>query len=107
MGVTGQNVYPHNTLVEAAYSLGAIGLIAYLVFVGSALVALVSVVRRAGRDPVVAFALAIGVFAFVNTNVSGEIGSDALLWTTAAIAIALHADLGAGSRSRSRYPASR
>jgi O-antigen ligase len=105
MGVSGQHTYPHNTLVEAAYSLGAIGLIAYLVFVGSALLALVSVVRRGTRDPVVAFALAIGAFAFVNTNVSGEIGEDALLWTAAAIAVALYADLDKGGRSRSSYPA--
>jgi hypothetical protein len=50
--------------------------------------------------------LAIGVFAFVNTNVSGEIGADVLLWTVAAIAIALYADFDTGGRSRSRYPAS-
>lgn len=94
MGVAGQSTYPHNTFVEAAYSLGALGLFAYLVFVGSAVVALVSVIRRWGRghDPAVAFALGIGVFAFVNTNVSGEIGADALLWSAAAIAVALYAD---------------
>ena len=92
MGVSGQRTYPHNTLVEAAYSLGAIGLAAYLVFLGSALVALVSVVRRGRRDQVVAFVLPIGVFAFVNTNVSGEIGEDVLLWTVSAIAVALYAD---------------
>lgn len=92
MGVSGQRTYPHNTLVESAYSLGAIGLIAYLVFVGSALLAFASVVRRSGRDPAIPFVLALGAFAFVNTNVSGEIGEDVLLWSTAAIAVALHAD---------------
>lgn len=92
MGVAGQRTYPHNTLVEAAYSLGAIGLAAYLLLLGTALVALVSVVRRGRRDQVVAFVLPIGVFAIVNTNVSGEIGEDALLWTAATLTVALYAD---------------
>ena len=48
MGVSGQRTYPHNTLVEAAYSLGAIGLAAYLLLLGTALVALVSVVPAGG-----------------------------------------------------------
>ena len=78
--------------MEAAYSLGAIGLAAYLLFLGTALVALVSIVRRGRRDQVVAFVLPIGVFALVNTNVSGEIGEDALLWTVAALTVALYAD---------------
>ena len=34
MGVEGQRTYPHNSLVEAAYSLGALGLVAYIAFVG-------------------------------------------------------------------------
>ena len=92
MGVAGQRTYPHNTLVEAAYSLGAIGLAAYLLLLGTALVALVSVIRRGRRDQVVAFVLPIGVFAIVNTNVSGEIGEDALLWTAATLTVALYAD---------------
>ena len=93
MGVDGQRTYPHNTFVEAAYSLGVLGLLAFVAFVGSALVALVAVVRTRVRipEPAVPFALALGVFAFVNTNVSGEIGSDALLWSAVAIALALYA----------------
>jgi O-antigen ligase len=96
MGVAGQRTYPHNTFVEAAYSLGALGLFAYLAFVGSAAIALISVIRRwdRGEGPAVAIALPLGIgaFAFVNTNVSGEIGADALLWSAAAIAVALYAD---------------
>ena len=102
MGVYGQRTYPHNTLVEAAYSLGVIGLIAYLVFIGSAVLALVSVVRRSARDEGVVFALAVGAFAFVNTNVSGEIGEDALLWTAAAVAVALYADSRRATSSSTR-----
>ena len=102
MGVYGQRTYPHNTLVEAAYSLGGIGLVAYLIFIGSAVLALVSVVRRSARDEGIVFALAVGAFAFVNTNVSGEIGEDALLWTAAAIAVALYADSRQSTSSSTR-----
>lgn len=102
MGVYGQRTYPHNTLVEAAYSLGAIGLVAYVVFIGSATLALVSVIRRNADDESVVFALAIGAFAFANTNVSGEIGEDALLWTAAAIAVALYADFRRPTTSSTR-----
>ena len=91
LGVDGQRTYPHNTFVEAAYSLGAVGMLAFLAFIGSAVAALVSALRASGRrhDPALAFGLGIGVFAFVNTNVSGEIGSDALLWSAAAISLVL------------------
>jgi O-antigen ligase len=102
MGVYGQRTYPHNTLVEAAYSLGVIGLVAYLVFIGSAVLALVTVVRRSARDEGVVFAVAVGAFAFVNTNVSGEIGEDALLWTAAAVAVALYADFRRPTSSSTR-----
>ena len=92
MGVSGQRTYPHSTLVEAGYSLGAIGLIAYVAMVGSAAYALGSLVRRNPRDWAVAFALALGVFALVTSNISGEIGEDVLLWTASVVAVALHAD---------------
>lgn len=94
MGVSGQRIYPHNSLVEAAYSLGAIGLIAYIAFFGSAVAAIGSVVRRKGRvgEPAVALTLGLGAFAIVLTNVSGEIGQDVVLWTAAALAIMLYAE---------------
>jgi O-antigen ligase len=93
MGVYGQRTYPHNTFVEALYSLGVVGLLAYVVFLGAAAAALVAVGRRWGRrEAGLAFAIAIAVFAFVNTNVSGEVGSDALLWSAAAVALALYAE---------------
>jgi O-antigen ligase len=93
MGVYGQRTYPHNTFVEALYSLGVVGLLAYSAFLAAAAAALVAVWRRWGRrEAALAFVVGIGAFAFVNTNVSGEIGSDALLWTAAAVALALYAE---------------
>jgi O-antigen ligase len=93
MGVYGQRTYPHNTFVEALYSLGIVGLIAYSAFLGAAAAALIVVWRRWGRrEAALAFAVGIAAFAFVNTNVSGEVGSDALLWSAAAVALALYAE---------------
>ena len=93
MGVYGQRTYPHNTFVEALYSLGVFGLLAYSAFLASAAAALIAVWRRWGRrEAALAFVVGIAAFAFVNTNVSGEIGSDALLWTAAAVALALYAE---------------
>ena len=96
LGVAGQRTYPHNTFVQAAFSLGALGLILFVLFVGSGAVALASVVRRRARVPGAAVPLAVGLaaFAFTNTNISGEIGSDALLWTAIALAVSLHSGAG-------------
>jgi O-antigen ligase len=92
MGVAGQRTYPHNTFVEAAYSLGIIGLAAYVGLLAAAVAALVSVLRSNRVDQVVHFTLGIAVFAFVNANISGEIGEDALLWSASAVAVALYAE---------------
>ncbi len=88
MGVEGQRTYPHNSLVEAAYSLGALGLVAYVAFVGSAAAAALSVLRRRPRsDQAAALVLGLGAFAIAKTNISGEIGEDAILWSAAALAV--------------------
>jgi O-antigen ligase len=96
LGVAGQRTYPHNTFVQAAYSLGAVGLVAFIAFLGSGAAALAAVIRRRDRVPgaAVPLVLGLGTFAFVNTNISGEIGSDVLLWTTVALAVSLHSAPG-------------
>ena len=59
--------------------------------------------RAESREPAVPFALALGVFALVNTNISGEIGSTPLLWSAVAIALALYTDLTrSATRRRAR-----
>ena len=64
MGVEGERTYPHNSLVEAAYSLGALGLVAYVVFVGSAVAAALSVMRTRPRcDQSVALLFGLGAFS--------------------------------------------
>jgi len=82
MGVYGERVYPHNDFVEAAYSLGAPGLILFLVFVFVPVFALIKNVALR-NDPLVAFAGGLFVFALFEANVSGEIGEDVLLWSSA------------------------
>ena len=95
MGVEGQRTYPHNSLVEAAYSLGALGLVAYVTFVGSAAAAALSVLRRRPRgDQAAALVLGLGAFAIAKTNISGEIGEDAILWSAAAFAVVLYLESG-------------
>lgn len=91
MGVYGQRIYPHNTLVEAAFSLGLVGLVLFLVVLGAGARALLWLVRRR-RDTATILVLALGAFAFVHTNVSGEIGADAVLWTALALSLALYLD---------------
>lgn len=100
MGVAGERIYPHNTFVEAAYSLGAVGLVTFLALVGTAAAALARVARVWRHEPLVAFLLGLAAFAFVNTNVSGAIGADAILWVVAAMAVALYADGRAPAAAR-------
>lgn len=88
MGVAGQLVYPHNDFVESAYSLGLPGLLLFSAFV---LLPLVALWRRrdALRSPTGCFAVAVFTFAFLESNFSGEIGTDVLLWSGAALALAI------------------
>ena len=106
MGVYGQRTYPHNALVEAAYSLGVVGVVAYLTLLGSAAFAVVGILRgRHDRGRVVV--LGLGVFAFISSNISGEIGADAMLWAVAALAVGLHADQSLEATARRAGPAHR
>jgi O-antigen ligase len=107
MGVEGQRTYPHNSLVEAAYSLGALGLVAYVAFVGSAAAAAVAVSRRRPRgDQAVALMLGLGAFALAQTSISGEIGEDAVLWTAAALAVVLYVESGSAPETAQTEPLS-
>jgi O-antigen ligase len=92
MGVAGARTYPHNSLIESAYSLGVLGVLPYLIFLGAAIWALLRLAAR--RPPGVAIALAVGLyaFAFVSANFSGEIGADASLWAAGALAAGLYAE---------------
>jgi hypothetical protein len=91
MKIAGRRTYLHNSPLEAAYSLGLLGALAYAVWLGAALVALVLLVRRSRVASVVLVA-AIWAFAFVSAMLSGEIGADAVLWTACALAAGLYAD---------------
>jgi O-antigen ligase len=89
MGVAGTRTYPHNSPLESAYSLGAIGAVLYAIFIGGALLALVRLARR--RDTALALVAGLWVFAFASANLSGEIGADAAVWATSALAIGVYA----------------
>jgi hypothetical protein len=89
MGIAGTLTYPHNSLVESAYSLGLLGFVPFVALLTSAGWALVRLIVR-GPPPV--FTAAFAAFAFTASMTSGEIGADAPLWAAAALAIALYAD---------------
>ena len=86
MGIAGRRTYPHNGFVEALYSLGPIGLALYVAALGAVAVALVRLLRDR-RDALVEFVIAFVCFAFVGSNLSGELGADAWFWAAAGLAI--------------------
>ena len=86
MGIAGKKVYPHSDLVEAAYSLGFVGLIPFLLLVLVPAYVLVGLWRRSRTFPPT-FIVSVFAAAFVMANTSGEIGSDAILWSSAALAV--------------------
>jgi O-antigen ligase len=92
MGVAGERTYPHNSPLESLYSLGLLGAVPYALFVLSALVALIALVRQRARTTAVVLGVGLWVFAFANANVSGEIGADAVLWGAGALAVGLYAE---------------
>ncbi|HWX10337.1 MAG TPA: O-antigen ligase family protein [Gaiellaceae bacterium] len=98
MGVAGTRTYPHNSPLESLYSLGALGALPYIALIGSGITALVLLVRRRARRPIV-LATGLYVFAFASANLSGEIGADATLWAAGALAVGLYADSRGGSRT--------
>jgi O-antigen ligase len=87
----GSLIYPHNDLAEAAYSLGVPGLVLFVVLIA---VPGVLLLLRRGRRREARYALGCGVFAFafLQSNVSGEIGADAALWSASALTVALYLD---------------
>jgi hypothetical protein len=86
LGVAGQRVYPHNDIVESAYSLGAIGFLLFIALLAIPVAVLIA--RRGPRPaPLYVFAIALFTFAFVESNFSGEIGTDVLLWSGAMIIV--------------------
>lgn len=95
MGVAGERTYPHNSPIESLYSLGLLGAIPYAVFIATAFVALIALVRRRARTPAIVLAAGLWTFAFANANISGEIGADAVLWAAGALAVALYAETAA------------
>lgn len=82
--------HPHNVLVEAAYSLGLLGLVPLLVCVGAAAVALVRAGRRARDSLGTLFAAGFAAAAAVNSSLSGELGMDAYVWVALALPVALY-----------------
>ena len=105
MGIAGRRTYPHNTFVEAAYSLGIPGLLLFVTALAAAAWALLRLLRRRA-DRLAGFALAFFAFAFVNSNVSNELGADAWLWAACALALAVFAATGAAGEPEGRAEAS-
>src|SRR5581483_7957502 len=66
MGIAGERIWPHNDLIEAAFSLGTLGLVPFLAFLAVPAALLVRHPRRLGS-----FAAGLFVFAFVQSNLSG------------------------------------
>jgi O-antigen ligase len=99
MGIAGERTYPHNTFAEAAFSLGLLGVIPYLLAALGTGVALLRV-RRA-RMPTDACVWGLVGFAAVSTAVSGEIGADAVAWAAIGLSLAAAADAGAQSSGSS------
>lgn len=92
MGIAGRRTYPHNSLIEAGYSLGLLGLVPYVLLLALVAWSLVRLHRRGQPDSDALFVLTLVLFAFVASSLSGEIGSDALLWSAGALAVGLYAE---------------
>jgi O-antigen ligase len=97
MGVAGTRTYPHNTFAEAAFSLGLLGLVPFVVLVVALACAFFAVVRRTREA--LTFVAGVAAFALFSTNFSGEIGADAIVWASGALVIALYADARAEATS--------
>jgi hypothetical protein len=95
MGVEGQLVYPHNDAVESVYSLGVVGGVLYAVLIGIPIVVLWR--RRSGVDKSLGhFITAVFIFAFIESNFSGELGTDLMLWSVAAFTVVAFDQAGLG-----------
>jgi len=102
MGVAGRRTYPHNSLVEAGYSLGLLGLLPFVLIVAIPCWAFVRMRAGPARNPDALFLLSLFLFAFVASNLSGEIGADALLWSSGALAVGLYGAERAAAVASSR-----
>jgi hypothetical protein len=91
MGLGGEKIWPHNDFAEAAHALGLLGLLPFLLLVGVPAVALLRLRRWTDRRRACVLA-GIFAFAFAESNFSGEIGSDTLLWASAAFVVAQWSD---------------
>lgn len=84
--------YPHNEAVEALYSFGIGGLLLYVAAITAAAVAYVRIGRGAFRlrvDGPAAFFLGFALYAFLQSQISGEIAEDVRIWVAAALGMAL------------------
>ena len=84
--------YPHNIVVEAAYSLGLLGLIPLLVCMGAAAVALLRTVLAARSAASTVLVVGVCSVAAVGAGLSGELGMDAYVWIALALPVALYVD---------------
>jgi O-antigen ligase len=91
MGTYGARIWPHNDMAEAAFSLGIVGLVPFLLLVGASFVALFRL-RSAVAEDMYLCILGLFLFAFLESNFSGEIGTDALLWGSSALILAFYTD---------------
>ncbi|MFL5955208.1 MAG: O-antigen ligase family protein [Gaiellaceae bacterium] len=96
MDIKGTLVYPHNDVIEAFYSLGVVGGLLFVAFAALP-IAILWQHRRRNEEPEMLFATLLFAFAFLQGNFSGEIGTDVILWSTAAFAV-----VALGDRNRAR-----
>ena len=106
MGIAGRHTYPHNTFLEAAYSLGVPGLLLFVSAIAAGAWALVRV-RRAGGGVLPDFTAALFLFALVNSNLTNALGTDVWLWTAAAVSVSLLAMRRLEAGQAARAPDSR
>lgn len=95
------DVYPHNLFLEVAAELGILGLIPLVVMLMAAMAAVVRGYRAAPVDERAHVAVAAALFlaAFVNAQVSGDIGTNSGLWLSIGLIYGITSRYGA-TRSR-------
>jgi O-antigen ligase len=93
-------IYPHNDLAEAAFSLGLVGLLPFVAWLS--IPGILLMLRRGSRYARYGLATGVFAFAFLQSNVSGEIGADAALWSASALAMALYLDVRRGEQQLRR-----
>lgn len=101
MGVGGRRTYPHNTFIEAGYSLGVPGLLLFVSAIAAGAWALIRV-RRGGGGMLPDFTVALFLFALVNSTLTNELATDVWLWTAAALSVSLLASRRLAERSAAR-----